>query len=262
MDEIDRQVPEEVKAQLEEWLRSASGAIGEAAIGLLTRTLSGITGTVSLLVALAIVPFLLFYMLKDKERLVGGLYSIIPQNISRHTQNVLTLIHIVIGSYIRAQLISATIVGCLVFLGLVSLDVSFAITLALLAGVLGLIPIIGAYIGAVPGLLVALATDPGKLVWVALLYLAVQLVENNIVAPQIQGRDLRLPPIFVMGTLIIASEFSGLWGVFVGLPLVAAARDVFAYFYSEWTDQGVTTTKLEGVDEPNSPELAAEEKPT
>ena len=262
LDELDRQVPEGVKAQLEHWLRSASGSIGEAALGLFTKTLSGITGTVSLLVGLAIVPFLLFYMLKDKERLVDGVYSILPQGISRHLQNVLTLIHIVIGSYIRAQLISATIVGFLVFLGLVSLDVSFALTLALLAGVLGLIPIIGAYIGAVPGLLVVLATDPGKLVWVVLLYLAVQLVENNIVSPRVQGRALRLHPIFIMGTLIIASEIAGLWGVFVGVPLVAAAKDVFAYFYAEWADRGVTETALEGVEEPELPDVAAEESPS
>ena len=249
LDEFDRQVPEEVKAQLEEWLRSAGGAIGEAALGLLTRTLSGVTGTVSVVVALGIVPFLLFYMLKDKEALMGGLYSVLPENVSRHTRNVLTLFHVVIGSYVRAQLISASVVGVLVFLGLLALDVSFAVTLGLLAGVLGLIPIIGAYLGAIPGLLVVLATDPSKLVWVILMYLAVQGIENYLVAPRVQGRALRLHPIFIMGTLVIASEIAGLWGVFVGVPLVAAARDVFAYFYGEWSDRGAPAAIAEPSDD-------------
>ena len=260
--EFDRQVPEEVKAQLEEWLRSASGAIGKAALTLLTRTLSGITGTVSLVIGLATVPFLLFYMLKDKEELVGAMYSILPENVSRHTRNVLALIHGVIGSYVRAQLISATIVGGFVFLGLVFLDVSFALTLGLLAGVLGLIPIIGAYIGAVPGLLVALATDPSKLVWVALLYIVVQFIESNIISPRIQGSALRLHPIFIMGTLVIASDLAGLLGVLVGVPLVAVARDIFAYFYREWNDRGVSETESEDVEEPDSLEVAAEETAT
>ena len=262
LEEFERQVPEEVKAQLEESLRSASGAISEAALTLLTRTLSGITGTVSLVIGLVIVPFLLFYMLKDKEELVGGMYSILPENVSRHTHNVLTLIHGVVGSYIRAQLISATIVGALVFLGLISLDISFALTLGLLAGLLGLIPIIGAYIGAVPGLLVALATDPSKLVWVALLYIVVQIIENNIVQPRIQGSALRLHPIFIMGTLLIASEIAGLWGVLVGAPLVAVARDIFAYFYTEWSDRGVSEPESEDVEEPDSLEVVAEETAT
>ena len=238
LQEFDRQVPAAVKAQLDELLRSASGLIGKAALSLLTKTIGGVTGTISVIIGLVIVPFLLFYMLKDKEELVGGMYSILPENVSRHTSNVLGLIDGVIGSYVRAQLISATIVGVLVFIGLFLLDVSFALTLGLLAGVLGLIPIIGAFIGAVPGLLVALATDPGKLVWVALLYIVVQFVESNIISPRIQGRALRLHPIFIMITLIIASDIAGLWGVLVGVPLVAAARDVFSYFYSEWSDRG------------------------
>ena len=265
MEEFDRQVPEEVKAQLEDLLRSASGVIGKAALALLTKALSGLTGTISIIVALVIVPFLLFYMLKDKEELVGGMYSVLPEGVSRHTYNVFTLIHGVIGSYVRAQLISATIIGVFVFIGLFFLDISFALTLGLLAGVLGLIPIIGAVIGAVLGLLVALATDPGKLVWVALLYIVVQFVESNIISPRIQGSAVRLHPIFIMGILIVASDIAGLWGVLIGVPLVAAARDVFVYFYTEWRaqgEQGESETELEVVEEADSAEPATEEPAT
>ena len=251
LEEFNRQVPEEVKAQLEEWLRSASGLLGKAALTVLTKTLSGITGTISIVIGLVIVPFLLFYMLKDKEELVGGMYSILPEGVARHTHNVSGLFHSVIGSYVRAQLISATIVGGFVFLGLLLLDVSFALTLGLIAGVLGLIPIIGAFIGAVPGLLVTLATDPGKLIWVALLYIVVQFIESNIISPRIQGRALRLHPIFIMVTLIIASDIAGLWGVLVGVPLVAVARDIFAYFYTEWRARGVPETGSEELEEPD-----------
>ena len=249
MQAFDQQVPEAVKATLDDLLQSASGLIGEAALALLTKTIGGVTGTISIVIGLVIVPFLLFYMLKDKEDLVGGMYSVLPENVSRHTSNVLSFIDGVIGSYVRAQLISATIVGVFVFIGLFLLDVNFALTLGLLAGVFGLIPIIGAFIGAVPGLLVALATDPGKLIWVALLYLIVQFVESNIISPRIQGRALRLHPIFIMITLIIASEIAGLWGVLVGVPLVAAARDLFAYFYSEWSDRGGDEDAPDDVDD-------------
>ncbi len=259
LEEFDRQVPEEVKAQLEQWLQSASGAIGSAVLSILTKTLSRVTGTISIVIGLVIVPFLLFYMLKDKEELVGGMYSALPEGIARHTRNVLSLIYGVIISYVRAQLISATIVGGLVFLGLFFLDISYALTLGLLAGVLGLIPIIGAFIGAVPGLLVALATDPSKLIWVALVYIVVQFVESNIVSPRIQGGALRLHPIFIMVTLIIASDIAGLWGVLIGVPVVAVARDIFAYFYTEWNRRGVSEAEQKDVMELDTEELVAEE---
>lgn len=247
VEQFNQKVPAEVKAQLDEWLQSASGLIGEAALAILGKTISGITSTISVVIGIVIIPFLLFYMLKDKEELVGGMYSALPEGVARHTQNVLGLIHGVIGSYVRAQLISATIVGVFVFLGLFLLDVNFALTLGLLAGVLGLIPIIGAFIGAVPGLLVTLATDPGKLPWVVLLYVVVQFIESNIISPRVQGSALRLHPIFIMVTLIIASDIAGLWGVLIGVPLLAAARDVFAYFYAEWRNR---SSSEEGLDDP------------
>ena len=262
LEEFERRVPEDVKAQLEEWLGSASGAMGAAALSILRKTISGVTGTVSLVVGLAVVPFLLFYMLKDKEELLGRMYEVLPAGAARHTRNVLDLIHGVIGSYVRAQLISASIIGGFVFLGLLVLDIKFALILGLLAGALGLIPIIGAYIGAVPGLLVALATDPGKLVWVALLYLVVQLIESNIVSPRIQGTALRLHPLFIMGTLAIASEIAGLWGVIVGVPLVAVTRDIFVYFYKEWNDPDGPETASVDVEEADSSEVIAEESET
>ena len=254
-EQYDQQVPEEIKAQVEDWVQSLGGTLGRTALSIGTKTLSSLAGTLSLLFGLAIVPFLLFYLLKDKEELLDGIYSILPENISKHTYNVLSLIHGVIGSYVRAQIISAAIVGGFVFLGLWALDISFALTLGLIAGLLGLIPIIGAFIGAVPGLLVTLATDPSKLVWVALLYIVVQFIESNIISPRIQGSAVRLHPIFIMGTLIVASSIAGIWGVLIGVPVVAASRDVFAYFYREWSGQ----PEAEAAPEPEPEETTDEE---
>ncbi len=256
-EQYDQQVPDEIKAQVEEWAQSLGGALGSAALSIGSKTLSSLAGTVSLLFGLAIVPFLLFYLLKDKEELLDGMYSILPQNVARHTHNVLSLIHGVIGSYVRAQVISAAIVGGFVFLGLWALDIKFALTLGLLAGLLGLIPIIGAFIGAVPALLVALATDPSKLIWVVLLFIVVQFIESNIISPRIQGSAVRLHPIFIMGTLVVASSIGGLWGVLIGVPVVAASRDVFVYFYKEWSG-GAESIEQSETEEENMDEETAE----
>ncbi len=256
-EEYNQQVPDEIKAQVEEWAQSLGGALGSAALSIGSKTLSSLAGTVSLLFGLAIVPFLLFYILKDKEELLDGMYSILPQNVARHTHNVLSLIHGVIGSYVRAQIISAAIVGGFVFLGLWALDIKFALTLGLLAGLLGLIPIIGAFIGAAPALLVALATDPSKLIWVALLFIVVQFIESNIISPRIQGSAVRLHPIFIMGTLVVASSIGGLWGVLIGVPVVAASRDVFVYFYKEWSG-GAESVEQSETEEENMDEETAE----
>ena len=260
--EFNRQVPEDVQAQVEEWLRAAGGVVGGAALNILNATISRVTSTISIVLGLIVVPFLLFYMLKDKEGLSDGMYSTLPDGVARHTRNVLGLAHGVIGSYVRAQLISASIVGGGVFLGLFLLDVDFAITLGLIAGVLGLIPIIGAIIGAVPGILVVLATDPSKLVWVVLVYLVVQFIESNIISPRIQGRALRLHPIVIMTTLVVASDIFGLWGVLIGVPMVAIARDIFTYFYREWSGTNTAASSEDTTAEPETADAAEQPAPT
>ena len=213
--------------------------LANAARGIVLRTVSGVSNAVTLVIGLAIVPFFLFYILKDREDVVGGVYPMMSQRGRTHTRNVLFMVNSVIGSYVRAQLLSATIVGVMVFIGLSILGIKFAAILGLVAGLFGLIPIIGPLLGAVPGLLVTLASSPSQVIWVALVYVIVQLIENNAISPRIQGSAVRLNPALIMATLVVASEIAGLWGVIVGVPLVAAARDVFVYFYKEW-DNGTT----------------------
>ena len=246
--EFTERIPSELRARIEEAVAGGGDVLADAALGILGRTISGVSNAITLVIGLAVVPFFLFYLLKDREQVVGGLYTMLPPTGRRHTRNVVLILNEVVGSYVRAQLLSATIVGVLVFVGLTILGIEFAAVLGLAAGLFGLIPIIGPVLGAVPGLLVALASSPEKIIWVALVYLAVQLVENNLIAPRVQGRAVRLNPAIIMATLVLASEVAGLWGVIVAVPLVAATRDVFVYFYNEWG----------GVDGDETPEDHAE----
>jgi predicted PurR-regulated permease PerM len=177
-----------------------------------------------------------FYLLKDREAAVGGFYSLLPADARRHARNVVAIANDVLGAYIRAQLTLGVIVGAVVFLGLFALGIRFAALLGLIAGVFELIPIIGPLLGAIPGVLVALATSPADVLWVILLYAGVQLVENWVLVPRIQGRAVDIHPAIVMLLLVISSEVAGLWGVVVAVPLAAVARDVFLYFLHEWSE--------------------------
>lgn len=230
--DFTERIPVEVRTQLENAVAGGGDVLADAAQGVIRRTVSGVSNAVTIVIGLAVVPFFLFYVLKDREDVVGGLYPMLPPAGRTHVRNVIFIVNRVVGSYARAQLLSATIVGVLVFIGLSVLGIKFAAILALIAGLFGLIPIIGPLLGAVPGLLVTLASSPDKVIWVVLVYVVVQIVENYAIAPRIQGPAVRLNPAIVMVTLVLASEIGGLWGVIVSVPLVAAARDVFVYFYN------------------------------
>ena len=252
--DFTERIPVELRTQAEEAVAAGGNVLADAAQGILRQTVSGVSNAVTLVIGLAIVPFFLFYVLKDRGEVVGGVYPMLSPRGQTHARNVIFMVNRIIGSYVRAQLLSATIVGVLVFIGLSILGVKFAATLALVAGLFGLIPIIGPLLGAVPGLLVTLASSPGDVIWVALVYAVVQLVENYVVSPRLQGSAVRLHPALIMVTLVVASEIAGLWGVIVGVPLVAAGRDVFVYFYKEWEPGGdgdtSPATEAEGEQEP------------
>lgn len=234
-DDVTEQIPVDLRNRFEEVVAGGGNVLSDATQGVVRRTASGVSNAVTVVIGIAMVPFLLFYILKDREEVVGGVYSMLSPHGRTHARNVVSIVNSVIGSYVRAQLLSAAIVGILVFIGLSILGVEYAAILGLLAGLFALIPIVGPLLGAIPGLLVTLANSPEQVVWVAVVYVVVQVVENYVISPRIQGHAVRLNPVAIMVTLVVASEIAGLWGVIVGVPLVAAARDVFVYFHKHWT---------------------------
>ena len=85
--------------------------LAEAGWGIVQRTVSGVSNAVTIVIGLAVMPFFLFYVLKDRERVVGGLYPLMSERGRTHTRNVISIANGVIGSYVRGQLMSATVVG-------------------------------------------------------------------------------------------------------------------------------------------------------
>lgn len=233
--EYTNRIPEELRSQLEITVETGGEILGTAVQSGIKRTLAGVSNAVTLVIGLAIVPFMLFYMLKDGNGALTGFYSALSPLNQRHAKNIMSIVHDVLGAYIRAQLVSGLLVGLAVFIGLWILGVKFAALLGLIAGLFGLVPIIGPVLGAIPGLIVTLATSREDLIWVIGLYLLVQFLESNVVSPRIHSRAVNIHPALILVVLVIASETAGLWGIIIGVPLTAAARDVFKYFYESWS---------------------------
>ena len=249
---FSKDIPVNVRLMIEEVVAD----LGEFALSLiqstLIRTLQAVANTFSFIIGLAIVPVLLFYLLKDGERLVSSSLSIFPKNARVHAREVVRIVNESLGAYIRAQLLLMLFIGLIVFIGLLLLDIDFAILLGLVAGITEAIPIVGPIIGAVPGIIVTLATDPEKILWVLALYLGSQLLENSLLVPRIQGNAVQMHPVVIMGLLIVASETFGVIGVVAAVPVASVAREVFRYFYGIWSDNTSTVPLEEAVENTDS----------
>lgn len=203
--------------------------LGSILQDLFMSAISQIPGTFSYIMGFATLPIFLFYLLKDREHLRDGFYSGIPQNASRHVRNLAGIIDEVLGGYIRAQLATGFFVGVLALIGLLILDAPFAFGLATIAGVSELVPILGPWIGGAIAVLVVLAIQPGLAIWVIILFFAIQIIENTLLTPRIQGHFLHINPAIAVVLIIIGAAIAGLWGLILTLPLVATLVALYKY---------------------------------
>jgi predicted PurR-regulated permease PerM len=135
-------------------------------------------------------------------------------------------------NYIRAMLLQAIIIGVMAYIALRILSVDYPIGLAIIAGFTEMIPIIGPIVGAVPAILVALADDPIKALWVALAFLIIQQIENNLIVPKIQGDFLRLHPGVIIVLLVVGGAITGSIVLLILIvPAAALVRDLYQYAY-------------------------------
>ena len=228
-------IPEEIRMQVDTFLKGVNSTLVDSMNNFGERSINFVTGTLSLVIGLAIVPVFIFYILKDSNILVNGIAAFFPPETRQHAINTLKIINHTFSSYIKAQLFLGLIVGLSVWLGLTIMGIKLSLWLGFIAGLCELIPIIGPWLGAIPGILVVLASDnPEKVIWAGLLYLVIQLIENSLLVNKIHGRALNLHPLAIMIVLVIGSQTAGLWGVVFGPPLLGAAVEVYRYYTFSW----------------------------
>lgn len=257
VDDYSDWVTEEQRDQVEELLAEAGDIVGSAAWSVVQQTFGVITGSFAFILGLATAPVLVFYLMKDSTLITQSLRKPFPSALRPYVTDLIHMADRTLGGYLRGQLTLGVVVGTIVALGLLALDVPFAVMLGFVAGLTELVPIIGPWIGGAVGVLVTLATEPDKIVWVILLYLIIQLLENTLLVPRIQAETLNLHPIAVILIITMGSQFFGIWGVILGPPLVALGRDVIVYFGQQWGLDAATPVAAPAATEAASPEPVA-----
>lgn len=224
-----QQFPPEMRAQVDQFILNAGKTLGNAIRDAFMRGVSFIPTTFGLVFGFLALPIFLFYILKDWEKLSRIFYSGLSPRIVEHTKNIITIVDKVLVRYFRAQLMLGFIVAYLTFVGLLILGVGFAPVLAAFAGVAELIPTLGPWLSGAAAVIVTLAIAPEKAIWVALLFLLVQLLENNLLVPRIQGAYLGVHPAIAIFLLVMGAYLAGFWGLVLAIPLTATIAEIYKY---------------------------------
>ena len=228
------QVPQNVRNFIDPRLGDVQNALANAAGNALGRLLGILRSGFSLVISLAALPVILFYVLYDPDGLGRGVLRLAPHPLRQDLAAICGLTGAVVGSYIRVQLLMALLIGVVIGLSLWALQVPQAAILGVVAGVAELVPIVGATVSLVVASVLTLITDPVKTPIVIALYLVVQTLQNALLTPRIQGTALGLHPLTVILALAIAGAFMGFWGVLIATPLTAAGYRAISYVVSEW----------------------------
>lgn len=164
-----------------------------------------------------------------------GLIHLFPRGQHDRAGRALTRAGRALKLWLVGQLVSMTIVGVLVGLGAWAIGLPSPLALALIAFLTEFVPLIGPFVGAVPGLLLALGQGWGTLLWAALLYLAVQQVESNLITPLVQREMVRVPPALFMFSVVAMGTLFGVLGVLLAGPLTVTAFVLVRTLYVEET---------------------------
>ncbi len=230
-----------------EWQARADQVLADLnarAMGIVQQALQGtvfvITYTVSMVLSILIIPFWVFFILKDYRLLQNAFLDAVPNLIRTDVAFIARIADRVLGAYLRGQLLLGMIIGSVTAIGLSVMGVNYALVLGVVAGLFELIPNIGPLLGAIPAVVVALAQRPSLALAVAIFALVVQQVENLFLTPRVVGGSVRLHPAVVMLVLIIGSELGGIVGLFLAPLLTALLRDMFRYLYYRFQDEPLT----------------------
>ena len=197
----------------------------EGAINLFTSSLGIIGGIFSGITNLIISIIFAIYMLISKEKIrkltKNIIYAYIPEQKAKNIIKILRLSRDTFRKFITGQCIEACILGSLCALGMLILNIPYAITIGVLVGVTAIIPIVGAFLGVIVGAILIISVEPIKAVVFIIFFLILQQIEGNLIYPKVVGNSVGIPGLLVLFAVTVGGSLYGIVGMLLGLPVVS-----------------------------------------
>ncbi len=190
--------------------------------GFIVRITVGIFSNTAELITVLIFAF---YFLWERRILKEKLFSLFPNNETK-LKTLLDRIEKQLGAYVRGQLALAFIVGSLSYIGLILLGMNYAVSLALIAGILEIFPIIGPIISMIIAALVGLSISPLMGISAAALFFLIQQLENNILVPRVMKQTVGLDPLVTLLALAVGGRLAGIGGALLAIPITVTGSVV------------------------------------
>ncbi len=172
-----------------------------------------------------------FYMTMEENGPVRLVKALTPKKWHHFALNLLNKIQNVIVGWMKGQLTLSLIIGVLCYIALVIMGVNYSLLLGIIAAITELIPYIGPILGAVPAVFIAFTQSPVKAIAIAIIYIIIQQLENNLIVPKVMKKSVGLNPLVVIIVILIGVKVASFLGALLAVPVTAIvqiiANDVF-----------------------------------
>lgn len=219
-------LPEAVHEQIDELIIDVEIALEQQLENILHHFLHAF----DYLFTVILIPVILFYLLKDYERLKQYMLSVIPNKYRKRTLTFLNAFHIGLGNYLRGQLIVSSLVFTFTYIVYHFLGLRYAFALSLFTGLMNIIPYFGPIIGMIPAVLIAFASSFKLVIFVIVTIIAIQIIEGVFLSPYVMGKSVRLHPLVIIFVLICSAKIGGFFVMIIAIPFVTIARAVWSEF--------------------------------
>lgn len=184
---------------------------------------------------LLLVLFLGIYFAADPELYRSGALRLVPLRRRGQVKRAFDDAGVALRKWLVAQIVAMVAVGVLTGVALGLVGVPLALSLGVLAGLLEFVPVIGPILAAVPGLLLAFSHGPNTVLYAAIIYVAVQQIESNLITPLVQRWAVKLPPVIGLLSIVACGLLFGVPGVIFAMPIAVVAMVLIKDLYVEDT---------------------------
>ena len=190
----------------------------------------GIVTFFTKIVSIVLTPILTLYFLVDKEMFNKRIKELIPKKYKEEVLYLSREIDVSVSQFVRGRILLAIFVGISTTIVLLLMRVDFAIVIGFITGVADIIPYIGPFLGFLPAVIFAFISSPIKALWIGIIFVLIQWIENNILAPKIIGHRTGMHPLTVLLSLIIGGSLFGVLGMIFSVPMVAVIKIFYLFF--------------------------------
>ena len=228
--------------QLQNLFNRLGGELATAGQQFLTWTLTSVGNVVGLLVLLILIPVLVFFLMKDKNQLIGWFKGFLPVD-RRLVTSVFADVEAQIANYVRGKAGEILIVGAVSYVTFISLGLQYSVLLATMVGFSVLIPYIGAAVITLPIAFVAYfqwgwGWDFGQ---VMIAYAIIQALDGNVLVPLLFSEALNLHPVAIIVAILVFGGLWGFWGIFFAIPLATVVQAVLKAWPRGRIDEATST---------------------